>query len=758
MSERITRVRVAAFRGVPEELSIELPGGCGLVALGENGTGKSTIADALEYYFTGEIRYLAREGRQIISHAATDGDATAVTLETTGMLGGTATLTQAPSAVREVGGQEHFILRGQTLAAFVDMTKGEKWKYLFDILGLGSIEQLRLDLQQARNALVGEAETKKNSRDSTARALAQRCPDLSEEGVLAALRSSCERAGVAPPSDLASALAHDWQSAFTLRSQAIDRARRLSGLADRLKAVPALPSDALLKAWNDTVHKIPPIDRARATLLETADSFLAASPPAEECPLCGQAVVGEALVSRVKAFLHLVRDSARALEGATRSAQRFIENFRNALRTRQDIRVGAGKEGIALPEVPSALGATIQAAVDGGAEVDLHTLASLRGVIDVWAEESLKLVTAAMPLTSPQDAELVNVLRLVDDGKTWLEAAAAHEQAERAASLADQIYQAYLRHQNAYFSSVIEKISSRVAAIYGRLHPEEGLDNVAVEQWGDKGVELAVDFHGHRQRPPHGVLSESHLNSLAIALFLAMAEAFNTQLGVLVLDDVVNSFDVGHRAQLAEMLTSEFSAWQFIILTHDPIFYQRLRRQAPAWRGIEFTSWSYQEGPRLSGYRPTALLEQATVALTDGDRGGASTKARRALEEILQEWCEGMGAPLPFRRGVKNDRRDATELLRGVRRILGDLHVRDTQVNTLLGQIEVDLQAALNIESHANDQWASASEIESAIGRLKTLNGLWTCGSCNRKAWVKGTPGASTCNCHRVTFPPTPSS
>ena len=54
------------------------------------------------------------------------------------------------------------------------------------------------------------------------------------------------------------------------------------------------------------------------------------------------------------------------------------------------------------------------------------------------------------------------------------------------------------------------------------------------------------------------MLSESHLNSLAIALFLAMAETFNEQLGFLVLDDVINSFDVEHRGRLAELLADGF--------------------------------------------------------------------------------------------------------------------------------------------------------------------------------------------------------
>lgn len=48
MSERLTRLSMCAFRGIREELTMDLPGGCGLLVYGDNATGKSTIADALE--------------------------------------------------------------------------------------------------------------------------------------------------------------------------------------------------------------------------------------------------------------------------------------------------------------------------------------------------------------------------------------------------------------------------------------------------------------------------------------------------------------------------------------------------------------------------------------------------------------------------------------------------------------------------------------------------------------------------------------
>ena len=48
--------------------------------------------------------------------------------------------------------RETFLLRGRTLADFINKTKTEKWKALVEILGLDAIERLREDA-----VLVGEA-------------------------------------------------------------------------------------------------------------------------------------------------------------------------------------------------------------------------------------------------------------------------------------------------------------------------------------------------------------------------------------------------------------------------------------------------------------------------------------------------------------------------------------------------------------------------------------------------------------------------
>ena len=62
---KIKRLTANNFRGVIQE-SLDLDG-CSVVILGENGTGKSSFIDALEFYFTGKVSHL--EGTQGVSTA-----------------------------------------------------------------------------------------------------------------------------------------------------------------------------------------------------------------------------------------------------------------------------------------------------------------------------------------------------------------------------------------------------------------------------------------------------------------------------------------------------------------------------------------------------------------------------------------------------------------------------------------------------------------------------------------------------------------
>src|SRR5262245_8236048 len=122
-TEKIQRLAMRAFRGVPGEMSVDFGDGESIVVYGDNGTGKSTIADALEWYFTGEIGFLSHEGRQhAVRYVGGEPDGvTSVEVVTNGALGGKVVLPDERHAetFQEIR-RETFLLRGRTLADFIN--------------------------------------------------------------------------------------------------------------------------------------------------------------------------------------------------------------------------------------------------------------------------------------------------------------------------------------------------------------------------------------------------------------------------------------------------------------------------------------------------------------------------------------------------------------------------------------------------------------------------------------------------------------
>jgi energy-coupling factor transporter ATP-binding protein EcfA2 len=761
VNEKLQRLVMHAFRGIPSEMTVDFGDGESTVVYGDNGTGKSTIADALEWYFTGDIELLSHEGRQhAVRYVGGDADGvTSVEVLTSGTLGGKVVFPdeRTPDMFGALR-RETFLLRGRTLADFINKTKTEKWKALVEILGLDAIETLREDLQRARNDLRKTAKTAEEEARVYRRALSSGDDTVTEETVLANLHQFCGMLGVNPPQSLDQVVEPSWIASAVGASASVSASSDRENLVSDINALSTPEFDNNVFAeWNSLVSSSRARQLPRASLVREAKRLLEAeSIDRGRCPLCGQKVDQKVLARKIESALVEMMEATRDLERVRDPILEQAEELENAYALRQAIYDGALAMALEIPPVPALPDTRIQDQVDGLAPIDIDAITSHLAEVGRWDKAAAKLARKISPAKSEtRDSQLVMLAALCQQINAWQQAETKHTRAQRALALAETVFDAYQQKQKEDLGSLLQQISGRVAKIYSTLHPGEDLDAVSIEPWTAKGVELAINFYGSRQRPPHGVLSESHLNSLAIALFLAMAATFNEELGFLILDDVINSFDVEHRGRLAELLADGFADWQLIVLTHDQQFFEHLSRRAPSWRRIEFTSWSHASGPRTTKYETSGMLAAARERLHSDDVQGAATKGRRALEELLQEVCEALWAPLPFRRGQANDKREIGELFIGLRRALKE-HAKSqlSTVEPILKHLEADVGATLNVAAHASRGRSGASEVRAALERIEALDTLWWCPACRTRVWHKGTPDAARCRCGQSAFPP----
>lgn len=752
MAERLTYLKAKAFRGVPDELILDLPDARSLVVLGPNGSGKSSIADALEFFLTGDVSTLAREGRRVIHHVARDRNETEVAVRTTGHLGGTATLAGGPSKVRDAAARETFLLRGSTLAAFVDKTKHEKWAYLLDLLGIGDLENLREDLQYAANELANRATGIALEFSRREEEVRRAFPDAADAEVLRTLQVSAERSGLPVPRELPEILTDEWMANAGGRQDHVKKAGRLEQLQRDARRLSPFPGIGLLKAWNGALGSKDANKNAFGKMVVAATVVFEGS-PADTCPLCGQSVIPDDFGARLREMVDEIKLDEASLRGPRDAARRYLSLFRAAVEQRQNLVARATREGVVLEPVPSSPHDQGFESVSRELPVPEDSFQVAAAAFATWDKKAVEALGQLSTHVDPKDKELLRFFSLLQVSRSWVEARRRNREAIAVAERARAIFDAYQSAQHRYVNAILEQVSDRVATLFGKLHHQEGLGAVSVETMGEKGVELAATFHSVSYCPPHGILSESRLNALGLSLFLAMAETFNESIGFMCLDDVVNSFDADHRGSLAAVLVEEFPKWQLIVLTHDQLFFQRLHQLAPSWATREFTSCSYAGGPRTTGYNTPDLIGRSSEHMDRGEWMAAAVIGRRALEELLQEICEGLTSLLPFRRGVRNDQRESGELLRGVRRSLKDLKMASPRAKDLLASLETDLQTVFNVTAHASVVSASESEIREAVARIVAFDSLWTCERCASRGWHRGGPGAFRCKCGELSWP-----
>ena len=376
MTEKVQRLVMHAFRGVPGEMTVDFGKGESIAVYGDNGTGKSTIADALEWYFTGEIELLSHEGRQ---HAVRyvgddDGGVTSVEVVTNGTLGGKVVFPDERNAdAFQATRRETFLLRGRTLADFINKTKTEKWKALVEILGLDAIESLREDLQRARNELRKESKAAEEQVQSYRRALAPRAKRSPTKRFSPTFSRSAECWASTRRSRSIRWSNPSWLAAAVGASAAASEPSERESLLTEIKTLttPALDTSAL-EGWNALVSSERARLLPRASLVREAKRLLEAQSIDGRCPLCGQSVdrQGAGAANRERARGGAWRRLASSSASASRSSSRR-RTSPTAHEKRLSLHDRARAMALELPAVPALPCAALHASVDALAAVDI---------------------------------------------------------------------------------------------------------------------------------------------------------------------------------------------------------------------------------------------------------------------------------------------------------------------------------------------------------------------------------------------------
>lgn len=698
MSEMIRSIRFENFRGLPDsDFNLK---GKSLVLLGSNGKGKSAVVDGIEFLFSGQVGRFVGTGTGSIDHD----DAIQhvkklgvpkVTLSLSPSNGAisrsldaeTLSITDRQSVKDYVAnhpGVDAFILRRSKILEFVCAQDADRYRKFIQLLGVSHVDTLQRTFVEAERLAKDSAQRARNA-------------------YLTKLAVFRDPVAKFEPQNLAQILARvsDAVTAFGL-----EKLTHWSDAEIRLPLLKAMRPeankekiDALTRALVSLESPLPPdfgsdiaiantlrqkmatlgtcsVDAPRSNIIAEAVGYLTKHPTETNCPLCEkdfEQPLADVLV-RLKQrgdALRELREAVTNRKAAVGRVQRYGELV--AAQIAKDLEHSTLLEPATKQTLRDARAATlrwlrsVKRAEAGSSGSDLATpqhLSTLAATRSACAAILKVQKTALVPSdTSKLEAAIALVGKGIAAHAEIATAEGAIVGANELARRATVAKEAFSKARESAIQKVFEAIAETVLGYYRRLHDfdddSERSECTALElkptsRAAAGGLRLAIQFLGLADsKDPRAFLSEGHLDSLGLCLFLATVRIFNPPGSLLVLDDVLTSIDREHRRRVGELLFQEFADYQIVLTTHDEHWHDLLNTSARAWgiQGkwafVKVEGWSVDSGPSLS--EVDSSWDFVDAHLTEADYRELGGPFRLILEDFLKRTAAKLELKVKFK-------------------------------------------------------------------------------------------------------------
>lgn len=256
-----------------------------------------------------------------------------------------------------------------------------------------------------------------------------------------------------------------------------------------------------------------------------------------------------------------------------------------------------------------------------------------------------------------------------------------------------------------FTDDILNAISDRVGELYEAIHPNEGLNKIvlALDAAKRASLEIATEFAGKKDAPPQAYFSDSHLDTLGLCVFLALAERDAPEEKLLVLDDVLGSVDEPHVERIIGMVYDVLQKFRHaVVTTHYRPWREKFRwgmlKPDQSCHFVELGKWDIDKGISLSGGMiPEIARLKTLLADPNPDVQAIAGKAGVILEALLDFLTLQYACAVPRRHGNTY--------------VLGDL----------LGAVNGKLLAALKAETldpAAVGQVVSTIELKPILDRI----------------------------------------
>jgi len=686
MTERIREIRFSSFRGLPD-YTCKL-NGKNISIFGGTGKGKSAIVDGIEFFFSRSLRRFHGEGSgnidadKAIRHVLKE-EQLSVELafiptneSVRRRLSDYSIPTATHSSIQEYINQHPpagaFVLRRSQLLEFIHDQEAKRYQKYIHLLGLDYIDATQKSFVEAEEMI----ETQRFECQQRLNDALQlfRDPDMDwTPADLSAVLTKC--AEVAQPFSVDTLT--EWQqldSAISVldarrSKETKQRIDALNLAIDHLKVETPSEIESTVAALNQLHAQLRKIQAKseevlRGGVIEEGLKYFQEHPGITKCPLCektleaGYQATFERLAERNRALgelRDLERQRSEKLDVLVTALQRLLDQ----LDKEQEEDYALYPEGDAQTLIKHCAALQewvrlIKSTKEQRTYEDIIVPPVIKVVQSIRSTIHNSLVKERDALTQPAAVALEKAVGFLQRAKEKEPEIRAAESA-KADSLKlrhamQDVQEAFSRARESAVQTVFDKIAEKVLSYYHKLHDSDdanessectGLSLTSTSRAAAGGLQLAIEFLGIVDSyDPRAFLSEGHLDSLGLCLYLATVRTFNNSGSLLVLDDVLTSIDMEHRHRVAELLLEDFSDFQLVVTTHDEYWFNLLQSKVLArgeqdkWRFKQIARWTLEKGPESAAYEGTwDWIETNLVEENYRELGGS---LRLVLEDFLK--------------------------------------------------------------------------------------------------------------------------
>ena len=770
---RIKSVSLIWFRGAADPVALE-PNGKSMVVYGQNGAGKTSFVDAIEYAIqNGRLDHLSHEysGRyqeKGIPNTHTPEDRNSAfgikfiddsELNVSIAKNGAHTKSGAGAVNIQSWNYRRTVLRQDEVSHFIHSRKGEKYSSLLPLFGLHELEVAAENLRQLNRSIeqqsklaqkVGWIEQADKKREQV---FDQDTNEVIEEHIVELHKKYCSKSEITDMLDRCKEL----ETTLTQRINELSAENQHHLILRTIADTDITKAVRLVRELNAKLAKsVEPLIAEKLEVLQSADSFSSKlkDDGKIECPACGLSVDVEKFKAHVRAEQERLQEIIIFFQERKAAIGVLIDCLKTVKMTLAKKEIKMWRDGLKQSQCK--------------ANVEWVEQCNAEGFRQSLSEEDMTAIEDnCLAIINSANGSSQNAPPAIKDLSKDKAVAEAAREAFEAKVVADAI--SHIQGLMLFISSVeegireeirersealIDEISDDISTMWKILHPGEPIKDVHLFlPKDDKAIDIALTFHDKQQDSPRLTLSEGYRNSLGLCIFLAMAKREADNDLPLFLDDVVISLDRHHRGMIVELLEREFAKRQVIVFTHDRDWFAELRQQLDE-KYWDFKTLLPYETPLL-GIRwshKTTTFDDARAHLKDRP-DSAGNDARKIMDIELGLIAEKLQLRLPYLRGDKNDKRmwsDFLERLVGdgkkcFQKKVGDDFPCYTDALALLDDAGRLLVSWANKGSHTFD--VMRPEASKLIDACESALQVFRCTSCKKPLWFTNAENSEWVQC-----------